>query len=46
MIAGFDLRFLSHHIHEMAHRDLRAFVTVDPKPVMHVFTPQLSIENI
>jgi hypothetical protein len=30
----------------MTHRDLSAFLTVDPKPMMHMFTPQLSIENV
>jgi hypothetical protein len=46
VIAGFDLRFLSHDIHQMAYRDLRALLTIDPKPVMHMFTPKLSVENI
>jgi len=46
VIAGFDLRFLSHDIHQMAYRDLRAFLTIDPKPVMHMFAPKLSVENI
>src|ERR1700740_2112238 len=46
LITRFDLRFLSQHIYQITYRDLRAFLTVEPKPVMHVFTPQLSIENI
>ena len=46
MIAGFDLRFLSHDIHQMTYRDLRAFPTIDPKPMMHMFTPKFTVENI
>ena len=46
VVARFDLRFLSHDIHQMSYRDLRAFLTIEPKPVMHVFTPKRSIENI
>ena len=46
MIPRFDLRFLSHDIHQMAHRDLSGFLTADPEAMMHVFAPKLSVENI
>jgi hypothetical protein len=46
LITGFDLRFLRHDIHQMSHRCVWAFPTAYPKPVMHVFAPELSIEDV
>jgi hypothetical protein len=44
--AGFYPTFLSHDFDQMSHRNFRTFVTCHPKPVMHVFTPKLSIKYV
>jgi hypothetical protein len=44
--ARFDLCFLSHDIHQMSRGGIWAFPTAYPKPVMHVFAPQFSIEHV